>query len=99
MIWIVTVIAIIAAINSFALYRLSMKKRLNLAAYSVYLLLDDVIREGHQIKFFEFIRQQNGDAISVSRSAMRAIEQIADELGSKGSLLDAHAMIWKVKTA
>lgn len=98
MIWIVTVISVIAAIYFFALYQLAMKKRFNLAAYSAYLLLDDSIREGHQIKFFEFIRRQNGDAMSVSRNTMGAIEQMADELGTKGSLLNAHSMIWKVKT-
>lgn len=93
----IAVIGVIAAIYFFGLYQLGMKKRLNLVAYSAYLLINDDIREGHKHKLLEFISQQDGDARRVTGNTMHAIETMADELGRKGSLMSAEAMIWKAK--
>jgi hypothetical protein len=93
----VAVIAALLAFNFFGLYRFAMKKRINLSSYAVYLLLSDQIREGHKAKLIEFIRAQQGDALALTNATMDAIENMADELSSKGSILAAHSMIAQVR--
>lgn len=69
----------------------------NLEAYIVYLLLNEGILEDHRQKFLGYLAENKPlvkDAQDLSSRAFEAIQNIADELGEKGSLLAAHSMIW-----
>ena len=42
-------------------YRFSHRKRINLQAYAIYLLLSDQIRDDHQLKFFDYLANLDTD--------------------------------------
>ncbi len=96
-VWLGLVIAALA-INFFFMYRASMRKRLRLASYATYLLLDDKIRESHKANLRSFIIEHPGDnAATMGLAVSNAVENMADQLGADGSLLAANAMAWAVR--
>ena len=78
----------------------SHRKRLHLRNYVLYLLPDDSIRTDHKAKFQQWVQQSNArDAMQLSSQASNVIERMADALGTGGSTLSAHAMLWNSDAA
>jgi hypothetical protein len=74
----------------------------NLQAYVVYLLLNDQIREDHKEKFLAYLSETKPNVKNAEQLTLQAVEaivNIAQELGTKGSSLSAHAMIWNFDKA
>jgi len=79
------------------LVRLSHKKRLNQNAYIVYLLMNDEIRNTQRAKLLTYLHEtkpQVARADQLTKLTLDAIEGVADQLAQRGSLLNAHAMLW-----
>jgi hypothetical protein len=85
--------------------RFSHAKRLHLNYYTVYLLLDDEIRDHHKHNFQQWIRDSHApDASSLSLAAYKTIENMADQLAigdptraTTSSILGASSMLWNYK--
>ncbi|UCG89139.1 MAG: hypothetical protein JSW71_11615 [Gemmatimonadota bacterium] len=79
-------------------YRFSHRKRINLQAYAIYLLLSDQIRDDHQLKFFDYLVNLDTDyPLKAAYLATGAVERMSSELAEKGSLISAAAMIQQVR--
>ncbi|HZP43965.1 MAG TPA: hypothetical protein VFD84_20980 [Candidatus Binatia bacterium] len=78
----------------------TMRRRIHLTDYAIYLLLSDDIRGDHQQKFREWIRSAEArDAADLSHRAHGVVENMAAHLGRGGSTLATHAMVWQVRKA
>jgi hypothetical protein len=78
--------------------RFSHKKRINLRAYIVHLMLDDEIRERHKRTFEDWIsKTRASDAKGLSYQAQNIIEIMADKLDQDYSVLSASEIMWRVK--
>jgi len=100
--WILFALAV--AWHFFSL-RLSIRRRIHLENYVVYLLMSDGIRQQHKADFERWIVQaKSPDALALSSAAHRVIDNMAERLGAgdpaiaaSASILGAHAMIWQFK--
>lgn len=100
--WVLFILTLLWAV---AQLRLNHRKRLNLRAYIIYLLLADEIRARHKEDFQKLIRESRAaDAMALGNQVHGAIENLADGLaqgkpGEAGtsSLLGTHALLWDVK--
>lgn len=87
----------LAAVSFWALYRFSLRIRVNQNAYIVYLLLNDEIREGQKKEFRAYLAEakpRTTDARDLTTLALEAIGETVNQLAQTGSPLKAHAMIW-----
>lgn len=91
------IIAILAAFFFYFLYKLSLKKRLNLSSYITLLLLEPAMAKDHAEKLKVLIHNYDKQkALALTKSVHNSIEFMADGL-SKTSILGAHAAVWQEK--
>jgi hypothetical protein len=92
------VISILAALNFWALYILSLRINRDLTSYVLFLLLSDDLRTRHRASFYEFIRDLKGaGAMDDYMSCRRAVERMAKATGKTEPLLGISAGIQEVK--